>query len=125
MKTVLAILLSVVTITHAFVNAPVGKAVPRLSENNVAFQPPAKEASSARDKDAVVLSNALREFANWNDVWDDGMGYGMDLIGRDIVVVDMGEEAASHFVVTSPPAMCPLLLSYLAVMFGAMIGPCP
>ena len=76
MKTVIALLLSLVAYTAAFTSVPpsvgVGKAVPRLSNN----APSIIKQHQARDKDAVVLNNALREFANWNDVWDDGYGYG-------------------------------------------------
>lgn len=75
MKTAIALLLSLVAFTSAFTNGPsvVGKAVPRLSENNVAFQQQPQQ--QAREKD-TALSNALREFANWNDVWDGDYGYG-------------------------------------------------
>ena len=79
MKTVIEFLLSLVAYTAAFTSVPpsvgVGKAVPRLS-NNAPSIIKQQQQHQARDKDAVVLNNALREFANWNDVWDDGYGYG-------------------------------------------------
>ena len=73
MKTAIALLLSLVAFTSAFTNSPVGKAVPRLSEQRSVIE---QTTQSPRDKDSVVLNNALREFANWNDVWDGDYGYG-------------------------------------------------
>lgn len=78
MKTAIALLLSLVAIANAFTTGPAGtagKSIPRLSEQKAPVG--ARQLQrQARDKDAVVLSNALREFANWNDVWDGDYGYG-------------------------------------------------
>ena len=81
MKTAIALVLSLVAFTNAFTNPTitVGKAVPRLSEQQrtIAFQPTTQqEQQLSRDKSSIVLNNALREFANWNDVWDGDYGYG-------------------------------------------------
>jgi len=75
MKTVLALFLSAVALTSAFTNPPaVGKALPKLT---VADAPsPALLTPSAPREENTALSNALREFANWNDVWDGDYGYG-------------------------------------------------
>ena len=92
MKTAIAILLSLAAFANAFTNGPsvsvgvgvgvVGKAVPRLSEqqqrNAVTLQ------QSPRDKDSVVLNNMLREYANYNDVWDGDYGYGGYGMGRGV-----------------------------------------
>merc|ERR1712037_42348 len=74
MKTVITLFLSAIALTHAFTTPSItqtGKAVPRLSEvlTPAAVVVP-KDSSTA-------LNNALREFANWNDVWDGDYGYGM------------------------------------------------
>jgi len=84
MKTAIALVLSLVAFTNAFTNPTitVGKAVPRLSEQQrttIAFQPTTQQQQQqqlSRDKSIIVLNNALREFANWNDVWDGDYGYG-------------------------------------------------
>lgn len=84
MKTAIALVLSLVAFTNAFTNPTitVGKAVPRLSEQQrttIAFQPTTQQQQQqqlSRDKSSIVLNNALREFANWNDVWDGDYGYG-------------------------------------------------
>ena len=87
MKTAIALVLSLVAFTNAFTNPTitVGKAVPRLSEQQrttIAFQPTTQQQQHqqhqqlSRDKSSIVLNNALREFANWNDVWDGDYGYG-------------------------------------------------
>ena len=76
MKTCIALLLSIVAFTNAFTNSPtnvVGKAVPRLSKQQVTTTNPEQNANRDRD---TALNNALREFANWNDVWDGDGGYG-------------------------------------------------
>jgi hypothetical protein len=86
MKTAIAILLSIAAFANAFTNGPsavgVGKAVPRLSEqqqrNAVSFQ------QTPRDKESVVLNNMLREYANYNDVWDGDYGYGGYGMGRGV-----------------------------------------
>ena len=90
MKTAIALVLSL-AFTNAFTNPTitVGKAVPRLSEQQrttIAFQPTTQQQQKkhqlqqqqqlSRDKSSIVLNNALREFANWNDVWDGDYGYG-------------------------------------------------
>ena len=83
MKTVIAFFLSLVAFTHAFTTTSpltVGKALPRLSEQST-FQSSHKQLTTqqqqlTRDDKLVVLNNALREFANWNDVWDGDGGYG-------------------------------------------------
>ena len=83
MKTAIALVLSLLAFTNAFTNPTitVGKAVPRLSEQQrtIAFQPTTQQQQQqqlSRDKSIIVLNNALREFANWNDVWDGDYGYG-------------------------------------------------
>ena len=75
MKTVLALFLSAAALTSAFTNPPaVGKALPKLK---VADAPSsALLTPSAPREENTALSNALREFANWNDVWDGDYGYG-------------------------------------------------
>ena len=85
MKTVIAFFLSLVAFTHAFTTTSpltVGKALPRLSEQSSTFQSSQQlttqqqQHQPTRDDKLVVLNNALREFANWNDVWDGDGGYG-------------------------------------------------
>ena len=92
MKTAIAILLSLAAFANAFTSGPsvglgVGKAVPRLSEQqprNVVVVPNAAARQlSPRDKESVVLSNMLREYANYNDVWDGDGGYGYGM-GRGV-----------------------------------------
>ena len=75
--TSVAILLaSLVAFTNAFLQqcpaSSVGKAmVSPLSRNNN------KDISNSNSNDSpLVLHNALREYANWNDVWDGDYGYG-------------------------------------------------
>lgn len=80
MKTVIAFFLSLVAFTNAFTTTSpltVGKALPRLSEQST-FQSSQQLTTQqlTRDDKLVVLNNALREFANWNDVWDGDGGYG-------------------------------------------------
>jgi len=89
MKTAIAVLLSVVAFTNAFTNngptpTHVGKAVPRLTENKIAFSQPTTESvvrTRTSASSTTALCNALREFANWNDVWDGDGGYGMGGMG--------------------------------------------
>ena len=83
MKTVIAFFLSLVAFTNAFTTTSpltVGKALPRLSEQSSTFQSSqqltTQQQQLTRDDKLVVLNNALREFANWNDVWDGDGGYG-------------------------------------------------
>ncbi len=93
MKTAIAILLSLAAFANAFTNSPpalgvVGKAVPRLSEQrlgkgNVVVPLPSRD-RSPREKDGVVLHNMLREYANYNDVWDGDYGYGGYGMGRGV-----------------------------------------
>jgi hypothetical protein len=93
MKTAVAILLSLAAFANAFFGGPsvgpgVGKAVPRLSEqqprNVVPAPAPAPRQQSPRDRGSVVLSNMLREYANYNDVWDGDYGYGGYGMGRGV-----------------------------------------
>ena len=92
MKTAIAFLAGLataITQTNAFTTTSplsVGKALPRLTEQTSAspfvqpttpFQPaPLKKQEQQVDRSSIILHNALREFANWNDDWDVG-GYGM------------------------------------------------
>ena len=91
MKTAIAFLagLAAITQTNAFTTTSplsVGKALPRLTEQTQsAFQPTIatplkKQEVNAVDRSSIILQNALREFANWNDDWDVG-GYGMGMGG--------------------------------------------
>ena len=91
MKTAIAFLagLAAFTQTNAFTTTSplsVGKALPRLTEQTSAsFQPIAtplkkQEPQLNVDRSSIILHNALREFANWNDDWDVG-GYGMGMGG--------------------------------------------
>lgn len=106
MKTAIAILLSLAAFANAFTSVPsvgaggafVGKAVPRLPEqrarNDAAAAVVAERQrrqqrrqsspSAARDRESVVLSNMLREYANYNDVWDGDGGYGGYGMGRGV-----------------------------------------
>lgn len=94
MKTaVSAVLLSLTALASAFTNGPsaavtvgrVGQAVPRLGTNRVAFQPPTTTADKPEpaQESSTALANALREFANWNDVWDGDYGYGGSSYGMN------------------------------------------
>lgn len=92
--TSVAILLaSVVAFTNAFLPqgslpskaVAVGKAVSRLSDQQqstvviVQKQQQRRHANSNNNNNnqsPSVLHNALREYANWNDVWDGDYGYG-------------------------------------------------
>jgi hypothetical protein len=91
MKTAIAILLlSLAAFANAFTGAPsVGKAVPRLSEQRarnvvVVEQRRQQQSPPPRDREGVVLSNMLREYANYNDVWDGDGGYGGYGMGRGV-----------------------------------------
>lgn len=86
----LAILLaSVVAFTNAFLpqgslhSAAVGKAVSRLSDQQqstvvIIEKQQRRHAinNNNNNQSPSVLHNALREYANWNDVWDGDYGYG-------------------------------------------------
>ena len=103
MKTVIAFLagLAAFTQTNAFTTTSplsVGKALPRLTEQTASpfVQPTTplqqkKEVNAAVDRSSIILHNALREFANWNDDWDVG-GYGMGMggYGRGVYRRGMG-----------------------------------
>jgi len=107
MKTAIAFLagLAAITQTNAFTTTSplsVGKALPRLTEQTSAspfvqpaapFQPAPlqKKEVNAVDRSSIILQNALREFANWNDDWDVG-GYGMGMggYGRGVYRRGMG-----------------------------------
>lgn len=101
MKTAIAILLSLAAFANAFTSVPsvgaggafVGKAVPRLPEQRarndaaaavVAERQRRQSPPAARDRESVVLSNMLREYANYNDVWDGDGGYGGYGMGRGV-----------------------------------------
>jgi hypothetical protein len=91
MKTAIAILLSLAAFANAFTNAPpalgvVGKAFPRLSEQQLpgGRNVVAPRDQSPRDREGVVLHNMLREYANYNDVWDGDYGYGGYGMGRGV-----------------------------------------
>ena len=89
MKTAIAILLSLAAFANAFTSGPsvglgVGKAVPRLSEQQPRNLAVPAQQQSPRDKESVVLSNMLREYANYNDVWDGDYGYGGYGMGRGV-----------------------------------------
>jgi hypothetical protein len=63
----------------------VGKAIPRLSQQQqrtiaVAPQFRSKEETST----TTALANMLREYANYNDVWDGDYGYGGYGMGRGV-----------------------------------------
>jgi hypothetical protein len=94
-SSVLAILLlasSLVALTNAFLprgsSLPAaGKAVPRLSDQRQATVVVVQQQQQQRrrhhpntnynnNNNPLVLRNALREYANWNDVWDGDYGYG-------------------------------------------------
>jgi len=105
MKTAIAFLagLAAITQTNAFTTTSplsVGKALPRLTEQTQSVSPfvqPAtplqqkKQEVNAVDRSSIILQNALREFANWNDDWDVG-GYGMGMggYGRGVYRRGMG-----------------------------------
>jgi len=101
MKTAIAFLagLAAITQTNAFTTTSplsVGKALPRLTEQSASpfVQPAAplqKKEVNAVDRSSIILQNALREFANWNDDWDVG-GYGMGMggYGRGVYRRGMG-----------------------------------
>lgn len=103
MKTAIAFLagLAAITQTNAFTTTSplsVGKALPRLTEQTTSASPfvqPAaplkKQEKNAVDRSSIILQNALREFANWNDDWDVG-GYGMGMggYGRGVYRRGMG-----------------------------------
>ena len=103
MKTAIAFLagLAACIQTNAFTTTSplsVGKALPRLTEQTQsAFQPTIatplqkKQEVNAVDRSSIILQNALREFANWNDDWDVG-GYGMGMggYGRGVYRRGMG-----------------------------------
>lgn len=90
MKTTIALLLSLFTVTSAFTNSPIGKALPRLggvtTTTTEKTRFPTDVVSSARpntcptggvrDKESIILNNMLRSYANLNDVWDGDYGYG-------------------------------------------------
>jgi hypothetical protein len=74
-KTTIAILTTILAVSSAF-TSPAIKAAPKSVSSPVekAFDFSPKQ---GRQTDVVVTKNALREFANWNDVWDGyGGGYG-------------------------------------------------
>jgi hypothetical protein len=72
-KTTIAILTTILAVTSAF-TAPPLRAAPK---NNAAKQKSFDFPKEGRQPDVIVTKNALREFANWNDVWDGyGGGYG-------------------------------------------------
>ena len=78
MKTAIALLVSLVAFTNAFTTTgplTVGKAVPRLAEQQYGNNRIQPQQQQSRQKE-TGLNNALREFANWNDVWDGDGGYG-------------------------------------------------
>ena len=87
MKTAIAILLSLAAFANAFTSGPsvglgVGKAVPRLSEQQPRNLAVPAQQQSPRDKESVVLSNMLREYANYNDVWRDDWSFPMTSYNR-------------------------------------------
>ena len=68
-KTTLAILATIVAVTTAFTAPPL-----RAGTKTSLVDKAPKE---GRQPEVIVTKNALREFANWNDVWDGyGGGYG-------------------------------------------------
>ena len=72
-KTTIAILTTIFAVSSAF-TSPAIKAAPKSASVDKAFDFATKE---GRQPDVIVTKNALREFANWNDVWDGyGGGYG-------------------------------------------------
>lgn len=105
MKTAIAFLAGLAACTNAFTTTSplsVGKALPRLTEQSTTpfvqptpFQPTSlqkkQEVNVAVDRSSIILQNALREFANWNDDWDVG-GYGMGMggYGRGVYRRGMG-----------------------------------
>lgn len=76
LKSSIAILTTLLAVSSAFTSPPL-RASPTKS-TPVQKQPSISDISPrARQPDVIVTKNALREFANWNDVWDGyGGGYG-------------------------------------------------
>eukprot|EP00956_Cyclotella_meneghiniana_P032934 scaffold92217_cov68-Cyclotella_meneghiniana.AAC.5 len=75
LKSTIAILTTLLAVSSAFTAPPLRATSPTKSTS----QPSIIDDISprARQPDVIVTKNALREFANWNDVWDGyGGGYG-------------------------------------------------
>ena len=86
-KNTLTVLVSVLAIAGpilAFGPAPLAKSSgtsrPGLEQCVAAWG--SKKTQTPRSKDAIVARNALREFANWNDVWDGDYYGGYGSYGR-------------------------------------------
>jgi hypothetical protein len=70
-KTAFVLLATVLVVARAFTNpAAVGRGATKCAV------PSSVDKTAARQPDVMVAKNALREYANWNDVWD-GYGGGM------------------------------------------------
>jgi hypothetical protein len=95
MKSVIVVVLcSLVAYANAFTSysspssiVGVGKAIPRLSLTT--NSPPQQAVTRQfRGKDetstTTALANMLREYANYNDVWDGDYGYGGYGMGRGV-----------------------------------------
>ena len=92
MKSVIVVVLcSLVAYANAFTSySPpssigVGKAMPRLSlltnSQQIAVAP---QFRSKDETSTTALANMLREYANYNDVWDGDYGYGGYGMGRGV-----------------------------------------
>eukprot|EP01082_Thalassiosira_pseudonana_P009323 g8340.t1.2.5e17418a.1.5e1746ab g8340 g8340.t1 contig29:294575-296731(-) len=72
------VLTALLAVTTAFTSPSVSGRASSIAQRSApaesaAFTSTLKE---GRNRDVVVVKNALREFANWNDVWDGDYGYG-------------------------------------------------
>jgi hypothetical protein len=75
MKTAFVFLATVLAAVSAFTAPSIGRASTSKVAEKTAFSPASPR--EGRQSEIVVTKNALREFANWNDVWDGyGGGYG-------------------------------------------------
>ena len=72
------VLTALLAVTTAFTSPSVSGRASSIAQRSApaesaAFTSTLKE---GRNRDVVVVKNALRELGNWNDVWDGDYGYG-------------------------------------------------
>ena len=97
MKSIIVVLCSLLACANAFtshsppsIGGNVGRAMPRLSSSptsssrRIAVAPVGGRKDEATSTSTTALANMLREYANYNDVWDGDYGYGGYGMGRGV-----------------------------------------